>query len=220
MTEILMIFDCDGVLVDSEVLAAKAVAVTLNDCGIDIDADQAMDRYVGISMVSMLKMIDEEFSRPVPADFAEQIHAAVNTVMESELVEIPGIGTALDHMNGPRCVASSSSLRGIRRSLRVTKLQHHFLEESIFSAEMVEKGKPAPDLFLYAAEKMGVAAKNCIVIEDSIPGVTGAVAAGMKVIGFAGGSHIRAGHNKCLLNAGAQTVFDEMQALPEIVVSL
>ena len=220
MTDKLMIFDCDGVLVDSEVLAAMAVCETLRDCGIDLEVDQAINRYVGINMVSMLKKIEAEFARPLPIDFAGQIHANVNAIMVSKLNEIPGISAALDQMNGPRCVASSSSLRGIRRSLRVTKLLHHFAEESIFSAEMVDNGKPAPDLFLYAAYKMGVPAQDCIVIEDSIPGVTGAVAAGMKVIGFTGGSHIRDGHNERLRAAGAQIVFDNMRSLPELVSGL
>ncbi len=220
MTDKLMIFDCDGVLVDREVLAAKAVCETLKDCGINLDVDQAITRYVGLNLVSTMNMIEAEFDRTLPIDFADQIHADTDAVMVSKLNEIPGISTALSQINGPRCVASSSSLRGIRRSLRVTILLHHFAEETIFSAEMVDNGKPAPDLFLYAAYKMGVPAQDCIVIEDSIPGVTGAVAAGMKVIGFTGGSHIRDGHNERLRAAGAQIVFDNMRSLPDILSDL
>ena len=220
MTAALMIFDCDGVLIDSEVLAATAVSATLMECGLDLSVEQAVDRYVGISTVSMKKMIESEFQRMLPDDFATQIHNNVNAILENELVEVPGADHVLSRLKGPRCIASSSSLKGIKRSLRVTNLEKYFPAEVIFSSEMVASGKPAPDLFLLAASEMGVSAEDCVVIEDSVPGVTGATAAGMRVIGFAGGSHVRNDHHECLRSAGASIVFDDLRLLPKIVAGL
>ncbi len=217
MTVRLTIFDCDGVLVDSEVLAAKAVSATLKDLGIEMSADQAVDRYVGLNTASMMTLIEAEFRQVLPTDFAARIHDNVNAVLEPELTEVPGADAALHQLSGARCVASSTSLKGIRRSLRVTELDRHFSDDALFSAEMVDRGKPSPDLFLYAAREMGTRPGDCVVIEDSIPGVTGAVAAGMCVIGFAGGSHIRDGHHECLRAAGAEMVFDDMALLPRIL---
>ncbi|MDA7946504.1 MAG: HAD-IA family hydrolase [Hyphomicrobiaceae bacterium] len=219
MTETLLIFDCDGVLVDSEVLAAKAVSRVLNGYGLEISVRQALDRYVGISTASMTEMIEAEYACRLPSDFAVRIHENVNEVLEAELVEMTGANAVLSELSGLRCIASSSSLRGIRRSLRVTGLDGHFREEAIFSAEMVENGKPSPDLFLHAAREMDFSVENCVVIEDSLPGVKGAVAAGMRVIGFAGGSHIRDGHHQRLRTAGAGLVFDDMHLLPDILAN-
>ena len=138
--------------------------------------------------------------------------------MARSLEPIEGIGEALSRLDRPRCVASSSSVDWIRSGLRKTGILDH-LAPHLFSASMVENGKPAPDIFLYAASQMGVAPGNTVVVEDSLPGVQAGVAAGATVIGFTGGSHIldKADHGARLRGAGASLIIERMETLPEVI---
>jgi len=213
----LVIFDCDGVLVDSEVLFNGIVAEILTECGYPIDTDTAIERFTGMSTPNLMASVESDLGRALPEDFAARCRGRVDTVLDRNLRAIPGIGDVLDRHAGPRCVASSSSPRRIRRSLATAGLNGHFADETIFSATMVARGKPAPDLFLHAARTMGAVPADCIVIEDSLLGAQAAVAAGMTALGFTGGSHIRNGHADALRAIGVATVFDDMARLPDLL---
>lgn len=212
----LVIFDCDGVLIDSEVVACRVDAACLTEIGVTITAEQVMERYVGIGLVEMLADIAAKAGRELPADLADAMRRRTAAAFESELMAIAGVDAVLTALRLPRCVASGSEPARIRQSLTLTGLLHHF-EPHVFSATQVAHGKPAPDLFLFAAATMGVAPAECQVIEDSVAGVRAACAAGMPVLGFTGGSHCRPGHDDRLRSAGATTVFADMWRLPELL---
>ena len=215
----LLIFDCDGVLIDSEVIGCRAEAACLADAGIAISADEIIDRYVGIAMATMLADLQSRLGRAVPAlppDFADIMHRAVAAAFETELLPMPGIVELLGALPHRRCVASGSAPERLRQTLSLTGLWDSF-DPHIFSATQVARGKPAPDLFLFAAGQMGVAAADCMVIEDSVPGVQAAVAAGMRVVGFTGGSHCRPGHAERLRAAGAAVACLDLRDLPALL---
>jgi len=214
---ILVIFDCDGVLVDSEVLFNRVLADQLTACGYPIDADSAIERFTGMSMPSLMAVVESDLGHALPDGFAIACRARANDVLDRDLQAIPGIGDVLDRHTGPRCVASSSSSARIRRSLKTAGLIGHFADATLFSAAMVKRGKPAPDLFLHAAGMMHAAPADCVVIEDSLPGAQAAVAAGMTTLGFTGGSHIRDGHAGALRAIGVAAVFDDMSDLPALL---
>jgi HAD superfamily hydrolase (TIGR01509 family) len=214
----LLIFDCDGVLVDSEVIACRADAACLADIGIAMPADEVMQRYVGISAAEMCVEIEQRFGCKLPADFRDTLWKRTAAAFEAELAPMPGVEAALAALPQRRCVASSSTPERLRHSLSITGLLR-FFEPNLFSATQVARGKPAPDLFLFAAAAMGAEARNSVVIEDSVPGVQAAVAAGMRAIGFAGGSHCGAGHAEGLRAAGAENVIDRMEHLPAALPS-
>lgn len=213
----LVIFDCDGVLVDSEVLFNRIAAEEFTRCGVPMDTETAIARFTGISAPNMIATVEAETGITIPEDFAQRCRARANEVFDAELEAIAGIDAVLADHAPRRCVASSSSPTRIRRSLRSTGLYGHFEDAAIFSAVMVENGKPAPDLFLHAAAAMGATAADCIVVEDSRAGVQAGVAAGMTVLGFTGASHIRDGHADRLREIGADHVFDNMAALPGLL---
>lgn len=203
----LVIFDCDGVLVDSEALVVHLEAEMLTTAGFPIAAEQILRRFTGLSYDSMLSAIGEDFGRPVPPAVGDGILRESMALFPARLEAVPGISDVLERLAQPRCVASSSDLERIELSLRVCDLARHFAPESLFSAEMVENGKPAPDLFLLAADGMGVAPEECLVIEDSPPGVQAACAAGMKAVGLVAGGHVQPGLDRRLEEAGAAQVF-------------
>jgi HAD superfamily hydrolase (TIGR01509 family) len=186
----LVIFDCDGVLVDSEVISCRAHAATLTRHGYPITADQVLDRFLGVSDREARLIIEAELGRSLPGDFEAQMKQAALQRYADELQLVPHIAETIAAIDLPKCVASSGTPEKIRHGLSCAGL-YDLLAPHIFSATQVKRGKPAPDLFLFAAGKMAAAPERCIVIEDSIPGVTGAVAAGMTVLGFHGGSHCR-----------------------------
>jgi HAD superfamily hydrolase (TIGR01509 family) len=212
----LVIFDCDGVLVDSEVISCRAHAETLSQHGYPITADEVLVRFLGVSDREARQSIENEMGRRLPEDFEAQIKQAALQRYASELAAIPHISEAIAAISLPKCVASSGTPEKIRHGLTCAGLYDEFAPH-IFSATQVNRGKPAPDLFLFAAERMGVAPAQCIVVEDSIPGITGARAAGMTVLGFHGGSHCRPGHGDMLRDAGAHSIFDDMRQLPGLI---
>ena len=209
----LVIFDLDGVLVDSEPISSRVTAAALTEAGIEISAADVCDRFLGVSTASMLRTIEAEHGRRLPESFQETLRARVLRTFEHELEAVPGVPALLDGLAVNRCVASSSHPERIRRSLELVGLLDR-LAPNLFSATMVDHGKPAPDLFLLAAARMAAEPTRCLVVEDSEVGIRAAKAAGMTAFGFTGASHVRAkAHAKRLQAAGADAVFADMPAL-------
>lgn len=205
MKERLFIFDCDGVLVDSEPLAALAYVRAFVNHGLAITPD-IIAQCVGMKQADILKRIETLTGHAYPPGHEDEIWAETKSAFTEALQPIPGIADFLQRLRARRCVASSSSVARIRHSLTLTGLLP-FFGEAVFSSSMVQHGKPAPDLFLFAAQTMGVAREACIVIEDPPFGVQAAVAAGMTVFGFTGGGHTTEGHARQLTDAGADMIF-------------
>jgi HAD superfamily hydrolase (TIGR01509 family) len=212
----LVIFDCDGVLVDSEVISCRAHAATLARHGYPITAEQVLQRFLGVSERDARLTIESEIGRMLPDDFEDQVNQATLQFYAGDLRAISHVGDAIAAIDLPKCVASSGTPEKIQHGLTCAGLYDH-LAPHIFSASQVARGKPAPDLFLFAAERMQVSPERCLVIEDSGPGVAGARAAGMSVLGFHGGSHCRPGHADMLRDAGAALIFDDMRQLPGLI---
>jgi len=212
----LVIFDCDGVLVDSEVISCRAHAETLTRHGYTITSDQVLARFLGRSMRQATLEIEAELGRSLPEDFHTQVYAEIFRSFAESLEATPHVNEVLAAITRPVCVASSGPPEKISASLNRVGLYDRFAPH-IYSAVQVRKGKPAPDLFLFAAEQMRTSPKRCLVIEDSVAGVTGARAAGMTVLGFHGGSHCPRGHGGMLRAAGAVATFDDMRQLPDLM---
>ena len=200
-----MIFDCDGVLVDSELLVAGIEAELLGQFGVPITADEVAAAFVGLSDDDMHRRIEERWRIALPPGFATEKAWRIDRSIVVELNPVRGIGTVLASLSGARCVASSSRPERIHASLARTGLAH-FFGTHVFSASMVAHGKPAPDLFLYAAEEMRARPAHCVVIEDSPLGVAAGVAAGMTVVGFTAASHCAPDLPDRLLGCGARGV--------------
>jgi HAD superfamily hydrolase (TIGR01509 family) len=205
----LVIFDCDGVLVDSELLSCRCLSETLADIGVEVSIEQALRLFLGRSTAAVTQYCADR-GRPVPVTFLPQLKLRVRESFRRALKPIPGIGALLSDFKSPSCVASSSDLERVALSLALTGLAEHF-GNRLYTAQMVARGKPAPDLFLYAAAQMKTAPARTLVIEDSVSGVTAAKAAGMTVWGFIGGSHYVSRDGRAMLkDAGADRVFDRM----------
>ncbi len=215
----LIIFDCDGVLIDSEPIADRVHARTLAACGYAIGEEELQDRFCGISDAEMLATIEGEGGHALPEDYALRIAAALAQEFRCSLQPIAGIEKALAGLCEPVCVASSGTPERIRLGLETVGLYERF-HPNLFSASMVQRGKPAPDLFLYAAARMKASPERCLVIEDSPAGIEAARAAGMTAIGFCGGSHCRPGHAQRLKAGGAALVVASMGELAGAVRAL
>jgi HAD superfamily hydrolase (TIGR01509 family) len=202
----LVVFDCDGVLVDSEALVAGFEAEMLCEAGFDVTASGLSERYSGLTYGSMMAAIEADHGRRVPVGLIERIKALPAELFPTQLQAVPGIDGVLAALDADRCVASSSRLERVNLSLAVCGLAGHFAPDRIFSAEMVSRPKPAPDLFELAARTVGVEPARCLVIEDSPFGVAAARSAGMEAIGFTGGSHTTASHASRLARAGAAEI--------------
>ncbi len=183
----LVIFDNDGVLVDSEPISNRLLAAYLTELGHPTSYEESIRDYMGSAMHRIHELILERTGQRLPESFDDVFHARVFAAFEQELVAVAGVSGVLEKLAAdgvPYCVASSGSHERIRVGHRTTGLDRWFDEGRIFSSQDVGRGKPAPDLFLYAAERMGVAPERCVVVEDSPLGVRAAVAAGMDVYGF------------------------------------
>jgi HAD superfamily hydrolase (TIGR01509 family) len=213
-----IIFDCNGVLVDSEEIAAAVAAEELTRAGIAITPQLVTRHLSGRRPADMFSMIEAVTGSKLPADFASTVAAATMLRLRAELRAMPHAAHALTWLRGPKCVASSSPHGRIRESLEIAGLTKFF--KFLFSATEVPNGKPAPDLFLHAASRMGVQAAECIVIEDSATGVRAATAAGMTAVGFVGGSHADAELGAQLKSAGARTIVADLRHLKNAVVAL
>jgi HAD superfamily hydrolase (TIGR01509 family) len=205
----LVIFDCDGVLVDSERLAVRIEAEVLATLGWPLTEAEIVDRFVGRSAGYMQSQIESTIGRPV--DWSSEFEARYQETFAKELLPVAGINEALDGVDLPVCVASSGSHQKMAFTLGLTGLLDRF-DGHLFSSDDVEHGKPAPDLFLYAAAHMGAEAGRCAVVEDSVSGVTAGQAAGMTIFGFAGGVT-----SAQKLDSEGAVVFDDMRALPDLI---
>jgi HAD superfamily hydrolase (TIGR01509 family) len=205
----LIIFDCDGVLVDSELLSCRCLCEALAGCGIDVGLEETLDLFLGRSLDAVLEHY-QGLGRSIPRQFPAELMVKVQETFRSALCPIDGIGSVLEGLKIPHCVASSSTLDRVSLSLSLTGLAGHF-GDRLYTAQMVDRGKPAPDLFLYAARRMQADPSRTLVIEDSVSGVRAAKAAGMTVWGFVGGSHYRSRDGRASLrDAGADRVFARM----------
>jgi HAD superfamily hydrolase (TIGR01509 family) len=214
----LIIFDCDGVLVDSELVANQVFARYLTEQGYSHSAEECNARYMGMSDAHVLKLIQANGHR-LPETFVTDINKLIDDELSQNLESIPGVKAMLDSIQLPYCVASSGTPKKIRSSLTRTGLIDYF-DDRLFSFEQVKNGKPAPDLFLFAANQMDVDPDRTLVVEDSKAGVMAAVAAGMTVVGFVGGSHILEGHAENLLDLGAHHILTDMGKLDGLLASL
>ncbi|MEW2521765.1 HAD family hydrolase [Actinacidiphila alni] len=207
----LVIFDCDGVLVDSEKLAVKVDAFVLAAVGWPLSEAEIVERFVGRSYRDMTTAIEQHLGRALPADWDAPYRHLYQEAFDADLTEVDGVTQALDALTLPSCVASSSSHEGLRHTLGLTGLYERF-EGRIFSASEVAHGKPAPDLFLHAARTLGVEPARCVVVEDSRYGVAAARAAGMRAYGYCGGLTPAQ-----WLEGPDTTVFDDMRELPALL---
>ncbi len=215
----LLIFDCDGVLVDSEVIAFDVLRQMLATLGKPMSLAECRQRFMGRRTPDVLAEIETELGHPIPADMGARMKVLLFERFRRELRPVAGVKDAIAHLEKPICVASSSPPERIALSLEVTGLAPLF-DDHVFSAEQVAEGKPAPDLFLFAAKSMGVAPRETIVIEDSTPGILAARRAGMSVIGFAGASHADDTLVAALHAAGADAVLTSMADLPGTIEKL
>jgi HAD superfamily hydrolase (TIGR01509 family) len=209
-----VIFDCDGVLVDTELISNTVLAGMLTDAGLPTTFEQCMEIYRGRSIVSVMELARERHGAPLPADLPDRYYAAIKVAFARELEPVPGVVAALDRIALPSCVASSGPHHKMAMTLRHTGLWDRF-EGRIFSATEVVAGKPAPDLFLHAAQRMGFDPAVTAVVEDSVPGIEAARAAGMRALAFARNNDADAA---ALVAAGGEP-FDDMAELPGLLAA-
>jgi HAD superfamily hydrolase (TIGR01509 family) len=207
-----IIFDCDGVLVDTEHISNRVLAGLLTDAGLPTTFEDCMRDYRGRAMASVLAFAAHRLGKPLPDGLSDRYYAEVEAIFARELQPVPGIVGALDRIALPSCVASSGPHHKMAVTLRRTGLWERF-EGRIFSASEVEQGKPAPDLFLHAARRMGFDPAATAVVEDSVPGIEAARAAGMRALAFA-----RHTDPELLAAAGGEP-FADMAELPGLLAS-
>jgi HAD superfamily hydrolase (TIGR01509 family) len=214
-----LIFDCDGVLVDSEVLAGAALAELMTSLGHPLTGPECTRIFGGLNVTGVLAKAEQILGRPVPPDRGEDAGQRLLERFRQELQPVTGVTAAIASLPYRRCVCSSSAPERLRLSLEVTGLAPLF-EDHVFSAAQVQHGKPAPDLFRFAARALGEAPSDAIVIEDSPLGIAAARAAGMHSIGFVGASHAAPDLRERLNAAGADLIVDAMVDLPGAIATL
>jgi HAD superfamily hydrolase (TIGR01509 family) len=207
----LVIFDCDGVLVDSEPVATRTLGQVLRELGLDLTQEQIFQHFVGYSLPHVLRVVESMLGRPPPENFLRDLQARTFAAFKTELRAMPGIEEALDRLRVPFCVASSGDHEKMSTTLGITGLLPRFAGR-IFSVTQVARGKPFPDVYLFAAQQLRAEPSACVVVEDTPPGVQAGVAAGMTVFGFC--AHTP---EEKLKAAGAHRTFDDLRALPEML---
>lgn len=217
----LVIFDCDGVLADSEIIAARVEAQLLSEAGFEITAEELAQTYAGLTFKDIMLRIEQEAHILLKATMIDEADKLVDRKLAREVRAIDGAREAVLSVRGKRCICSNSSPARLDATLTRTGLKPLF-EGAVFSATDIPSGqpKPAPDVFLHAAQAMGADPARTFVIEDSVHGVAGAVAAGMRVIGFTGASHTHPGHADLLTEAGAETVIHRWADFPAVLAAL
>ena len=215
----LLIFDCDGVLIDSEVLVCTFCSEELTRLDFPITPAEVVTRYAGRPEREIIADVEQHWGRAVPAEYFAAMKQRIHHAFRHELQAVPHVREVLARARIPMCVASSSNPEKLRMGLEATGLLSHFVREdstapAVISAAWVSHGKPAPDVFIYAAGWMQTPVENCLVLEDSVPGVRAARAAGMRVFGFTGGGHCDLAHVQRLIDAGAEQVLTDMRHLP------
>ncbi len=204
-----IIFDCDGVLIDSEILANRVEAEIKSELGFPITVEEHIKKFVGMGLSH--PDMQAELKR-LPSNYLDLVDQKMKEVYKKELKVIAGTVAALDSLNIPKCVASSSEPEWLDIKLSLTNLKKYF-SDSIFHGKLVTKSKPEPDLFLFAISQLGWAASDCLVVEDSVYGVQAGRAAGLKVCGFLGGAHVLPGHSDQLTKAGADYLISDLKDL-------
>jgi HAD superfamily hydrolase (TIGR01509 family) len=214
-----VIFDCDGVLIDSETICLRVELECLAEIGLTYDRDAYADRYLGTSTRDFFALLNEDhharFSRALPDGFADGLHQRIIDAVDANLTAIHGVHDVVDALKVPKAIASGSSTLGLEKKLRKVALFDAFAPH-IYSAQIVPRGKPAPDIYLHAAAQIGVAPDRCIAVEDSVNGAAAARAAGMRVIGFTGGGHCPPTQAARLRAAGAVEVVSHMRDLRRV----
>ena len=212
----MVIFDCDGVLVESEVLANHSEYEALRELGLGLGETEYVELAVGHKAHQIDALLRERHGFQVPKGFWRAAAERLERLIRSDLVAVAGVAEAVAALDQDTCVASSSSTVRLRLELGVTGLLPLF-DGRIFSAEAVPHPKPAPDVYLYAAREMGRRPEQCLVVEDSLPGVQAGLAAGMRVLAFTGGRHVTPAMAGRLRNSGAHGSFGHMEELPGLV---
>ena len=217
----LVLFDCDGVLVDSEIIAAEVESKLLRDSGFDITPEDMCIRFAGMDWKSILLTIEQEADIPVSAQLIDKSEKLLDAALARRVKMIDGVRYALSKITEQRCICSNSSSHRLDLMLTKVGLKPYF-EGHIYSAKDLgpDRTKPRPDIYLHGAAQFGVDPSRCLVIEDSVHGVHAARAAGMRVIGFTGGSHTYPNHADRLIDSGAETVISRMIELPQMVEAL
>ena len=205
-----IIFDCDGTLVDSEPLTNKVIAEMAGELGITMTWEEATKLWGGKTIDAVVYGMKELSGNELPDDWVPRLVQNVSLAYKYDLVPMDGISEVLDSLRIPICVASNGRPGHVENSLKITGLYKYF-EGKVYTASEVDNPKPAPDLFLYAVDKMGFPKENCVIIEDSIPGVTAAVRAGIRVLGL-----VKMSSSKELKEAGAEP-FTNMRELPKLL---
>jgi HAD superfamily hydrolase (TIGR01509 family) len=218
-----VIFDCDGVLVDSEVLALEVELAILAEQGLSFEREDYVTRFMGLSYEAFHDVIDAEaqkrLGRSISGDIRGELAQRLRQTMIARLTEVPGAVAAVAGTPLLKAVASSSTREGLERKLRQVGLWAHF-EPHVYSADHVKNAKPAPDLFLHAAEKLGVRPGECLVLEDSVNGVVAGRAAGMRVWGFLGGGHVHDRLGERLVAAGAERLVKDWSEAARLLAGL
>lgn len=212
----LLIFDCDGVLVDSEIISNRVLAAHLSRHGYPLTSAECQVQFLGRTIPGVIEMVRNE-GIDLPGDFEATLREKDIKAFADELKPVAGMQSTLEQLhNIPKCVASSGSPEKIRTNLQTTGLLGYF-DPNLFSGRDVAKSKPAPDLFYMAADRMGARSDTCTVIEDTALGVEGAKRAGMRCFGFIGGSHRVPSDASVLRQAGADLIFEDMTQLPTLI---
>jgi HAD superfamily hydrolase (TIGR01509 family) len=212
-----IIYDFDGVIADSEVLANLVLAEAVSSLGLPTTLEDSITRYMGKRWGEVVAAVETGTGQRLPEAFLAELKRATLARFREALQSVPGAMEFITRYPAlPRCIASSSSVERLEVCIDVLALRHHF-PDAVFSADLVPHGKPHPDIFLYAADRIGVAPEDCLVIEDSPNGARAGVAAGMCVVGLCAGGHVRAGHAERLREAGAEHIFDRW---PDVVAFL
>ena len=212
-----LIFDCDGVLVDSEAIAEATLIELLADWLPDLSAHAELEAALGMTTANILRHLEARSRHRLPVDATAQVDEAIEARLAHELKAIDGIAEALATFELPLAVVSNSRRQRVLASLATTGLDARLGEAPIFTADQVPRPKPDPAIYRLAAQQLGCAPGDCLVVEDSVSGVTAAHGAGMTVIGFVGASHVTAGQSERLLAAGAWRVLPHMKELPGLV---
>ncbi|WFU09759.1 HAD-IA family hydrolase [Rhizobium sp. CB3090] len=217
----LIIFDCDGVLVDSEIIAADVESKLLTEAGYPISAEEMGERFSGMTWQNILFEVEREASIPISASLLDKSEKLLDLRLANDVKAIPGVPLALSRLPMPRCVCSNSSSARLEMMLSKVGYKELFAPH-VYSAKDLgtDRVKPKPDIFLHGAKQLNVAPANVVVVEDSVHGVHAARAAGMRVIGFTGASHTYPSHADRLTDAGAETVIARMADLPGVVMAL
>lgn len=217
----LIIFDCDGVLVDSEIIAAQVESRLLTEAGYPISVEEMGERFAGMTWKNILLTVEKEADIPLSASLLDKSETILDARLARDVKIIDGVKFALARLTTQRCICSNSSTHRLDVMLEKVGLKPYFAPH-IYSAKDLgpDRVKPKPDIFLHAAEQFKVAPEKCLVIEDSTHGVHGAKAAGMRVVGFTGASHTYPSHADRLTDAGAETVISRMMDLPAVIAAL